>query len=495
VGGGYRRPAVTRPKGLGLRPSTNDGPAASGPAPAAETAPAGSSTVATQPARGPTGTATGGGQTDSAPSSASNRSFTVKPVAEIARGACGTVSIILYKDAHKKELRVMKEMPTSDKVKVNRELEQFKRQSSHPNVVKYLFAGSSSTQRSHMQIQMELMDLGSLRRVIDQFGKDWTADDRLILCRCVGYQVFMALDYFHNFHQGMHRDVKPANILLHTNGRVKLCDFDTSVSDSLIHDTGVGTQSYSAPEVIRSERYNCRCDVWAAAAVMFELAAGKHPYFDGGSMMQSLCVQRTIAESVNWGLLSAHPPELTDLLQKCLVDDPARRFTASQALQHKFFDAVARGRLRDKAAEAEMVKRGIEISTEATERMMQSWRRVVDVSSPRVTPSNSGTIAVGSNSDLAAANNSVTSPNDIGASNSTRSFSSSSGGEKAAAVGSTSPSSPVESKKEKGEISDVMKRILYNWEYEPVHKLQKWIVSKSIPTIKPEWADALLKED
>ena len=446
--------------------------------------------------------------------SSSSHKFTVTIVCPIEAGACGEVSVIKYEDPSKKkvELRVMKEMENRNKQKCDREKAQFNRQSCHPNMIKYFYYGPSCTsnKNSHTQVQMELMDLGSLKRVMD--NTKLSPEDRRMFCETVGYQIFMGLDYFHHFHGGMHRDVKPANILLNTQGRAKLCDFDASVADSMIHDTAIGTVSYAAPEVIAFQPHDFKCDVWSAGTVLFEMAAGRHPYMQpgaGGMIGGMISSNGCLSEGIDWKLVEHMPPSFTDLLKNCLTENQSARFSSSEAITHKFFDDINKGRRRDQRAETQLRKLGIDVDPDASQKMHISWRNFVahaDGSSFASSSSGGGTpvqnqrtaSSLGDECDDLNASN-FGSPSTSALLNvSTTSESVVPGVAAPPAVGTPAdtpvvcggpaPGSP-EAKEKAMKVSNVMKSILYNWEHASVNILAKWLKGRSSelqPIVTPE---------
>ncbi|MBI2897171.1 MAG: serine/threonine protein kinase [Deltaproteobacteria bacterium] len=122
----------------------------------------------------------------------------------------------------------------------------------------------------------EYVEGESLRDRMDCTPGPWPQAEALRIVRAVGE----ALDAAHE--AGIvHRDVKPANILLANDGCVKLADFGVArLPDAQVTREGtfLGTPSYAAPEALARGEFGRASDVWSLGVVAYELACGRHPF-------------------------------------------------------------------------------------------------------------------------------------------------------------------------------------------------------------------------
>ncbi len=172
---------------------------------------------------------------------------------------------------------------------------------------------------------MELIESCSLQQVVDGQGPlPWPAVAR------IGLDVLAGLTAAHEAGV-VHRDVKPANVLIAPDGRACLTDFGiaTATGDPTITTTGaiIGSPAYMAPERAHGERPGPAADLWSLGATLWTAVEGQ-PAFARGEPMATLMavVAEDLPQPANAGPLE---PVLRGLLAK----DPATRMTAEQARQ------------------------------------------------------------------------------------------------------------------------------------------------------------------
>ncbi len=208
----------------------------------------------------------------------------------------------------------------------------------HPNVIPIYYTGESD--EGALYIAMRYVEGSDLRTLVRAEGRLDPARAAQIVA-----QVASALDAAHA--RGIvHRDVKPANVLLGANDHAYLTDFGltkrvTSHTGSTRDGGWVGTLGYVAPEQIRGERLDARADVYALGCVLYHSLAGVPPY------------QRESDEATLWAHLNDDPPSLHDrapdvpagfdaVLARAMAKDPDDRFPSTGDLGRAALAAAGR---------------------------------------------------------------------------------------------------------------------------------------------------------
>lgn len=241
-------------------------------------------------------------------------------------------------------MKVLLEDLALDRVFVRR----FKREANtlerlqHPNIVRFF----GFEKENHLAfLLMDYIEGQSLKRFIhDANGKAMPYSQ----IRKVTRSVCGALNYAHS--QGLvHCDIKPANIMIDTQGNVRLADFGIArMSDAATATmVGAGTPAYMAPEQVRGEDPVPQTDVYALGVVLYEMFTGGERPFTGDQAQTT----GGTSERVRWEQLHLPPPspkdwnssisdEIESVILKCLDKNPANRYQTALELSNALEKAL-----------------------------------------------------------------------------------------------------------------------------------------------------------
>uniref|UniRef100_A0AAZ3SUM0 non-specific serine/threonine protein kinase n=1 Tax=Oncorhynchus tshawytscha TaxID=74940 RepID=A0AAZ3SUM0_ONCTS len=273
----------------------------------------------------------------------------------IGKGTYGKVYKVLNKiDGSKAAVKILDPIHDIDE-EIEAEYNILKALSDHSNVVKFfgMYYQKDVKNGDQLWLVLELCNGGSVTDLAKGMLKRGDRMDEAI----IAYIIHEALTGLHHLHinKTIHRDVKGNNILLTTQGGVKLVDFGVSAqltNTRLRRNTSVGTPFWMAPEVIACEQqldstYDARCDVWSLGITAIELGDGDPPLSDLHPMRALFKIPRNPPPTL-------YQPELwsdhfNDFICKCLIKDFELRPNVLDLLQHVFIrQIVGRERILQK---------------------------------------------------------------------------------------------------------------------------------------------------
>ncbi|BCR85258.1 serine/threonine-protein kinase [Aspergillus chevalieri] len=250
------------------------------------------------------------------------------------------------------------EMNSTQRANILKEV-QIMRQIDHPNIVKLI---DFSEARQYYYIVLELCPGGELFHQIVRLT--YFSEE---LSRHVILQVAKAIEYLHETSGVVHRDIKPENLLFYPVpfipskhpkpvqpgdedkvdegefvpgvgsggiGTIKIADFGLS---KVIWDnqtmTPCGTVGYTAPEIVKDERYSKSVDMWALGCVLYTLLCGFPPFYDESIQVLTEKVARGQYTFLSpwWDDISK---SAQDLISHLLTVDPEKRYTIGEFLNH-----------------------------------------------------------------------------------------------------------------------------------------------------------------
>ncbi|CAG0916905.1 unnamed protein product [Notodromas monacha] len=203
------------------------------------------------------------------------------------------------------------------------------RKLDHPNVVK-LVEVLDDPDDDHLYMAFELLEKGEILQV----PTDTPLEEHV--ARAYFRDIVLGLEYLH-FQKIIHRDVKPSNLLLGNNGRVRVADFgvcnEFHGSDALLSNTA-GTPAFIAPEALMQRRgmYSGKAaDVWSLGITLYAIVFGDVPFRDDNilalySKITSQPLQFPSAFNVS--------EDLKDLISRMLTKDPSLRITVPEIKEH-----------------------------------------------------------------------------------------------------------------------------------------------------------------
>jgi serine/threonine protein kinase len=212
----------------------------------------------------------------------------------------------------------------------------------HPNIINFYY---SIVAQVNLYLVMEYLPGGDLFSLLKNLGSLNEESTKIYI-----FQIANALAYLHSL-RIIHRDLKPDNVLITSEGALKLTDFGLSYHGLLGRKTGgtadediaesrslVGTPDYIAPEIILRQTHTYTVDWWSLGVLLYECLAGEAP-FHAASESE---IYRKILKGV-WVVPETEEPlslKCLDILKRLLNCDPTKRLGANgsqEVLLHPWF--------------------------------------------------------------------------------------------------------------------------------------------------------------
>ena len=190
---------------------------------------------------------------------------------------------------------------------------------AHPNVVNVFDVGED---QGVNYIVMELVEGITLKEYISKKGKLTVKE-----ATSIAIQVSMGLEAAHN-RNIVHRDIKPQNIIISTDGKVKVTDFGIArvASSNTISTNAMGSVHYSSPEQVRGGYSDFKSDIYSLGITMYEMVTGRVP-FDGDTTV-AIAIKHLQDEMVPPShYVPDLPHSLEDIILKCTQKSPDRRYS------------------------------------------------------------------------------------------------------------------------------------------------------------------------
>mmetsp|Transcript_10610 Transcript_10610/g.13351 ORF Transcript_10610/g.13351 Transcript_10610/m.13351 type:complete len:400 (-) Transcript_10610:162-1361(-) len=200
----------------------------------------------------------------------------------------------------------------------------------HPNIV--LFLGGS-LEPTNMFLLMEYCHRGNLFNFIQRPSGAEKLGPQLV--HKFTTDIARGMKYLHSRAGIIQRDLKSSNLLVDQNYNIKIGDFGMSKYDTNSDYSSKlrnATPFWTAPEIIRNEKYDVKADVYSFGIVMWELMAKRMPYENRSGPE----VMYAVAKGERPEILATWPSYYVDLMKRCWQDDPMLRPSFTEILEELF---------------------------------------------------------------------------------------------------------------------------------------------------------------
>src|SRR5215467_8857359 len=281
------------------------------------------------------------------------RTFDTRYVIERKLGSGGMADVYLAEDqelGRRVALKLLDDRHSSDEQFV----ERFRREAqsaaglNHPSIVSVFDRGHAE---GTYYIAMEFLDGRTLKELLIRNGPT-----PIPIAIDYARQILGALSFAHR-HGIVHRDIKPHNIIVRPDGRLKVTDFGIARSGaSQMTEAGsiVGTAQYLSPEQARGARVDPRSDIYSLGIVLYEMLTGHVP-FTGDTAVEIAMKHLSEVPEPPSKLRPDVPHDLDAVVMRALAKDPEQRYGSAEEMD----------------ADLARVARGVSVSQKTEEAMTQ----------------------------------------------------------------------------------------------------------------------------
>ena len=255
-------------------------------------------------------------------------------------GTGGMATVYLAEDqelGRRIAIKIMNAKHASDKQFV----ERFRREASsaaglsHPNIVQIYDRGNAE---GTYYIAMEVIEGRSLKELVIERGHS-----PILVAVNYGRQILAALRFAHR-NGVVHRDIKPHNVLVDDEGRVKVTDFGIArAGASEMTEVGsiIGTAQYLSPEQARGAPVDDRSDIYSVGVLLYELLTGEAPY-NGDTPVEIAMKHLSAVPEPPSTKRPEVPPELDAVVLRALAKNPDDRYQSAEEMDADL-SAISRG--------------------------------------------------------------------------------------------------------------------------------------------------------